>query len=387
MTMRTYIWLTSAALCVASLGGTHAAAQQSGPAGRPGAVASSASEPLSTAPGSSGPVSAGAVSTGEGLTTTGATGAGGGAQTPATALTAPAPQASSAPADGWFVLGAGDQISLHVVDLEDITEKPIQIDPDGGVDLPLVGRVQAAGLTVAEFKVSLSTKLSKYITEPQISVNVISGVSRSVSVIGEVTAPGVHPLTGPTTLLEVISQAGGIKNDAGSQVIVTRQLKHGMIPLADARPDVSGHFSTATLSLDDLMASKTPGNNILIDPGDIISVPKGDIVYVVGDVKRAGGFPLSSHTAMTLLQALSLAEGLGPDAASQRAKILRPVADSGGKPLEIPVNVKDIFAGKAPDVPVYANDILFIPNSAAKSGSRRAIEAVLTVATGVAVYR
>jgi polysaccharide export outer membrane protein len=286
-----------------------------------------------------------------------------------------------------FVLGPGDQISIHVADLDDISDKPIRIEPDGSLDLPLVGRVQAAGLSVGAFKVELAAKLAKYITNPQISVNLIDGQSSSVSVIGEVNAPGVHVLAGPRSLIEVISLAGGTKQDAGSTVVVTREMKYGMLPLVGAKEDQSGRYSTATLSLDDLMASKDPAENIIIQPEDIVSIPKGDIVYVIGDVKRAGGFPLNSHATMTLLQALALAEGLGPDAATQKAKILRPVAGEGKTPLEIPVNVKLIFAGKAPDVPVYANDILFIPNSAARSGARRAAEAVLQVATGVAVYR
>jgi polysaccharide export outer membrane protein len=285
-----------------------------------------------------------------------------------------------------FVLGSGDQITVHVQDFDEIPDKAIKIDPDGGVDLPLIGRMQAAGLTIQQFKQALSVKVSKYVSDPQISVNLAEGQSSPVSVIGEVNAPGVHQLPGPRSLIEVISLAGGVKADAGSKVIVTRELQYGDLPLPAARRDISGRFSTASLSLDDLLSSKRPADNITVEPEDVISIPKGDVIYVVGDVRRAGGFPLSSHETITLLQALSLAEGLGPDAASQRSKILRPVPGNDGKPREIPVDVKGIFAGKSPDVPLYANDILFIPSSVAKSGTRRAAEAVLQVATGVAIY-
>ncbi len=145
--------------------------------------------------------------------------------------------------------------------------------------------------------------------------------------------------------------------------------------------------STASVPLDDVLASKLPSDNILILPNDIISIPKAEVVYVVGDVKKAGGFQLSSHPTITLLQALSLAEGLDRDAAPQRAKILRQAPGGDGKTAEIPVDIKQIFDGKAPDVPLRGNDILFVPNSAAKSGSRRAAEAILQAATGVAIYR
>jgi polysaccharide export outer membrane protein len=190
----------------------------------------------------------------------------------------------------------------------------------------------------------------------------------------------------PRDLVEVISFAGGVKADAGSRIIITRNVSSGPLPLPGAKTDSTGHYTTAELSLDDVLAAKTPSDNILIQPGDVVSIPKGEIVYVVGDVHRPGGFPLTSHESMSLLQAISLAEGFAPNAATRSAKILRPVPGASGMPKEIPIDVKNIFAGKAPDVPLYANDILFIPDSAAKSGTRRAAEAVLQVVTGVAIY-
>jgi polysaccharide export outer membrane protein len=141
------------------------------------------------------------------------------------------------------------------------------------------------------------------------------------------------------------------------------------------------------VSLDDLLSSKSPVDNILILPNDIISIPRAEIVYVVGDVRKAGGFQLSSHPTISLLQALSLAEGMDRDAAPQKSKILRQAPGGDGKAVEIPVDITQIFAGKAPDIPLQGNDVLFVPNSAAKSGSRRAVDAILQAATGLAIYR
>lgn len=296
-----------------------------------------------------------------------------------------AAQVQPAPAASTYVLGGGDQISIHVGEIAEISDRPIQIDPDGGIDLPLVGRVQAAGLTIAQLRVDLQKRLSKYVTDPVVSVNLIENQNQVVSVIGEVGVPGVHQLPGPRHLLEIISLAGGLRPDAGPIVIVTRPVQRGPVPLPDVKKDASGEYTTASLSLDDLMAAKHPANNIIIEPGDVISVPKGDVIYVVGDVRHAGSFALNSHASLSLMQAISLAEGLAPDAASSRARILRPVPGQD-KPKEIAVNVKQIFAGKSPDVPLYPNDILFVPNSSAKSGSRRAIEAVVEVVTGAAIY-
>ena len=298
------------------------------------------------------------------------------------------PPAASASADAaaQYVLGPGDEILLHVVDMEEMPDKPIRIDPSGYIDLPLAGRVEASGLTVEELKAALAGKLARYISSPRITINLTDDESRPVSVIGAVNSPGVHQLQGPKRLIEVISLAGGVRQDAGSRVILTRQSKWGTLPLPGVKTDATDGFSTATLSLDSLLAATTPSENIVILPNDVISIPKADLVYVVGDVKKSGGFQLSSHNTMSVLQALSLSEGFGPSAAPKDAKIMRPTEKDATKMAEIPVDIQKIFAGKAPDVPLYANDVLFVPNSLAKTSARRIAEAVLQTASGVAIY-
>ncbi len=291
------------------------------------------------------------------------------------------------PAVSEYILGAGDQISLHVVDLDDISDKPVRIDPNGYIDLALVGRIDAGGLTIEQLREQLRTKLAKYINSPQISINLVENQSRSVSVIGSVNNPGVHALEGPRRLIEVISMAGGVKPDAGSRIILTRQARWGELPLGQAKMDPSNTYSTATLSVEGLLGATNPTENILIDPGDVISIPKADIVYVLGTVRKAGGFPLASKDSMTLLQTLSMAEGLDHDAAASKARILRPPPGGEGKVKEIPVDITKIESGKDPDIPLYANDVLFVPNSYVKAGVKRTAEAILQVATGVVIYR
>ena len=286
-----------------------------------------------------------------------------------------------------YVLGAGDQVVLHVIDMEEISDKPIRIDPNGFADIPLAGRFHATGMSLEQFKAEVAARLSKYITNPQISAGLVDDQSRPVSVIGSVNAPGVHQIPGDKRLIEVLSLAGGVKGDAGSRVIVTREQKWGKLPLPDTVVDPVTGSSTASVSLDNLLSSKLPSENILILPKDIISIPKAEVVYVVGDVRKAGGFQLSSHPTISLLQALSLAEGFDRDAAPQKAKILRQSPGGDGKAIEIPVDITRIFSGKAPDVPLQGNDVLFVPNSSAKSGSRRAVDAIVQAATGLAIYR
>ncbi len=286
-----------------------------------------------------------------------------------------------------FVLGPGDQVMVQVLDLEELANKPVRVDANGFVDLPMAGRIEAAGLTMEQMKAALAAKVSKYINDPQITLTIVEGQSRPVSVVGAVNTPGVQQLQGPKSLIEVISMAGGVRPDSGPRVILTRQMKWGKIPARDARLDGSGAFTTASFSLDELMAGTSPAENVLVQPGDVVSVPKADLVYVVGDVKKAGGFTLSTHSSVSLLQALSLAEGFGPDASPKTSKILRQAPGGDGTPKEIPVDVRQIFAGKAPDVALYANDILFIPTSGAKVATRRTIEAAIGVGSGLLIYR
>lgn len=284
-------------------------------------------------------------------------------------------------------LGVGDQLLISVADLDEVTSRSVRVAEDGTVDLPLIGAVQAGGTSLPVLRAVLASAFAKYINNPQVSLQLVSSQNQLVSVIGDVNTPSVQELTGPLTLLAAITRAGGAKPDAGPQVILTREARWGVLPVADATLNPGAGFSRATLSLDELVAEKTPENNILLRPGDVVSIPKGSIVYVVGDVHRSGGFPLRSSGSLSVIEALSLAEGLSPNAKSQHAKILRPSSTKGEKRVEIPVDIPKVLAGKQTDPQLFADDILFVPSSAAKTGVRRAAEAVLQVTTGILIYR
>ena len=156
------------------------------------------------------------------------------------------------PAAPEYVLGNGDLIAIHVTDLDDLPDKPIRIDPNGYIDLPLVGRIQASGLTLEQLKIELADKLTKYIDLPQISLNLSEGDSRPVTVVGSVNSPGVQQMQGPRRLIEVISLAGGLRPDAGSTVVITRQQKWGKLPFAEATVDLSEGISRVSLPLESL---------------------------------------------------------------------------------------------------------------------------------------
>jgi len=284
-----------------------------------------------------------------------------------------------------YILGPGDQLVLHVADDEEISDKPISIDPAGTIDLSMVGRLQAAGLTLEQLKAELTSRLKRFITKPDVSVNLSASGSQPVSVLGEVANPGVQQLKGSGHLLEVLSLSGGLKADAGPTVIVTRESRWGTIDNSKAHTDPTTGFSTVSFSLDELISARDPENNILIEPNDVISVPRAELVYVVGDVQKAGGFQLS-HQTISLLQTLSLAEGLGPNNAAGRARVLRQEPGGDGTPRQIPVDINKIVAGKAPDFKLQANDVLFVPRSGVKVVSEKAIDAAIGITTGLLIY-
>lgn len=287
-----------------------------------------------------------------------------------------------------YVLGSQDGINVHVVDLDEFDTKTlgvIHIDDQGNIHLPLAGRIHAAGLTVEQLERVVATHLSKLMKDPEVSIAIAEYRNHPVSVLGAVKNPGVYQVTGHKTLFEVLSLAGGLNPDASNRIKITRLVSEGPLPLPNAAADPSGEFSIAELNVRDVMEAKSPEVNIEVRQNDVVTVPKADLVYVVGAVRRAGGFPLNEKEHISVLQAVSLAEGLDKVASAKHARILRE-AVAGAERTEISVNVQEIIEGCAKDVSLQANDILFIPNSVAKSASLRAVEAVIQTGTGIAIW-
>jgi polysaccharide export outer membrane protein len=285
-----------------------------------------------------------------------------------------------------YVLGPQDTLTIRVVNMDEMGDEPYPIDLSGVVTLPRIGRVHAGGLTVEQLQDQLTEKFKEYLQDPVVSIVIAEYHSQPVSVLGAVESPGVHQIRGNKTLFEVISEAGGLKDDAGNKITLTRQMVNGALPLPNAVTDPSGRYSIAELNIRSVMSAKSPQDNIPVKPYDVITVPKADLVYVIGAVKRSGGFPLVERANMTVLEALSLAQGLDRGASSRKAKILRTDEVTHAR-LEIPIDVKDILEGKGNDQPLLSNDILFIPSSATKLATYRALEAIIQTGTGIAIYR
>jgi polysaccharide biosynthesis/export protein len=296
---------------------------------------------------------------------------------PVAAPAAAAPHAASAPAPDQYRFGAGDSFVVRGTDIEEVGDKPFRVDSTGTVTFPLIGSVQVLGLTIAELQTALNERLMKYVKSPAVSVSLAEMQSQPVSVFGAVNASGVQQAGGAKTLVEVLSLAGGLRNDAGNMLTVTRATASGPLPLEHASLDPTGRFWIGRVDVKKLMASERPQDNIRLMANDVVSVPRAEVVYVIGDINRAGAIPLFGR--MTVTQALARAEGL-QKGASKRVRILREMPGSD-KPQEIAVDFKKVLAGAEQDHELHPNDIVIIPTNMSRSTALRIAAIAASIGT------
>ena len=261
-----------------------------------------------------------------------------------------------------YTLGPNDQILVRAPEAEEINEKPFRIDADGNVNMPLIGRVHAAGMTLQELENDLVKRLREYIREPQVIVTVVQFRSEPVFFVGAFRTPGIYPLQGRRTLVEMLTAVGGLQPNAARQVKVTRRAEYGIIPLPNAVDDPEKKVSTVEISMGSLRENVNPAEDILLQPYDVISVGRAELVYINGEVGKVGGIELGERDSISIAQALTMAGGFTRDAARGKVRILRPILNTNRR-AEIEVDVKRVFEGKDLDVPLLPNDILYVPRS------------------------
>lgn len=299
---------------------------------------------------------------------------------------ATASKASETPAATDYVIGPEDVLSIDVFNVPELS-KTVRVANDGSIMVMLLGRVEAAGLTTRQLRKELERRYGQtYLQNPQVSVYVTEFHSEPVSVIGAVAKPGIYQLTGPRSLIEMLSLAGGLAQVGtapGRTLLVTRKGGFG-----ENFNEVKGMklISSDKLEIDlnELLNSREDALNIPIRPFDTISVSKADIVYVAGDVRKPGGYVMGEGGDLTILKALALAEGVNVTAKQSQTRIIRQ--GPNGTRVEIPVDLKKVLDGKAQDLELAANDILFVPNSASKSAAKRAAEAAVATVSGFLIY-
>ncbi|MBI1356920.1 MAG: hypothetical protein GC160_21480 [Acidobacteria bacterium] len=283
-------------------------------------------------------------------------------------------------------LGQGDQVEVTVLKLPEIQALTVAVDDMGAISLPMIGRVEAAGRNPQQVQEAIEEKLSSFMREPSVRLRVLTLASRPVSVLGAFKQPGVHQLQGQMRLMEVLSLAGGLREDAGYSLKISRSIEQGDLPLPGSALDDTGKFHIAEVDLAALLRNENPAQNILIRPNDVITAPRAHLVYVIGDVYKAGGFVLAERQSMSVLQALAMAEGMRGTASAGKARIIRPIPNSNEKE-EIPVDVKRILNGHADDLAMLPEDVLFIPNSVTKSTGKIMLGTALDLGKGLIIFR
>ena len=301
---------------------------------------------------------------------------------------------------GPYRVGPGDVVQITVFEVDELSQ-PAVVTQQGSLPLPLVGEVEVEGLTTSEIEGKLKSLYGQgLLSNPQISVLVEEYRSQPVSVLGAVRQPGVYQLQGRRLLLDVLAIAGGLSPEVGETITISRSGVQRPVsdeldlPLSPppvevmSQPDTEGRpgrTEEMRVLVRDLL-SGAPGevNNPFIEPHDVIQVAKAGVVYVLGAVKQPGGFPIKDQKKVTVLRAISLAAGLDGRAAPQRSRIIRQL---GAEKFEVPVAVQDILNGRARDIELETNNILFIPDSRAKNALSRAADAAIQMATGLVIWR
>jgi polysaccharide export outer membrane protein len=262
-----------------------------------------------------------------------------------------------------------DLIAVSVYGEPELT-RTVRVGEDGSIGLPMLDqRIAAGGLMPAKLEAAIAQALreGEILINPMVTVTILEySTSRTVSVIGAVRKPLTFPVIGTVRLLDALAKAEGLNTDAGPELLVTR-------PGAD--------FSERIL-LKDLIDGADSKLNIVLEGGEGIRVPEARKIYVLGNVKKPGAFPVRDGSENTVLKLLAMVEGVTPYSAKQ-AFIYRSAGD--GQPREeIPLDLKKIMARKAPDVAVNADDILYIPDATGRRLALAALEKVALYGSGAA---
>lgn len=283
-----------------------------------------------------------------------------------------------------YSLRSGDQILIRAFEMEEISDRPFRIDTDGFISLPVLGKVKAAGITVENLESSLVEALRKYVRQPQVTITVVQFSSEPVFFVGAFKVPGIYPLQGRRTLVEMMSSIGGLLPTASRRIKLTRRKEFGEIPLPNAVRSAEGNVSSIEISMASLRDNLNPAEDVVLQPFDVISVERAEMVYVTGEVGRVGAFDLQERDSMSVIQALTLAGGLAPDADPKTARILRPIMDTSRR-AEIPLNLQRVLQGRDSDPPLLANDVLYVPKAPAlKRNAGRLLLILIPTAASIA---
>jgi polysaccharide export outer membrane protein len=260
-------------------------------------------------------------------------------------------------------VGPEDTVTIAALDFEEIN-KPWRVSSSGDLSLPLLGRVQAGGLTVRELEAELMRRMRKYYHQPQVSAFVSEIRSQPVTVTGAVARGGVVQLACAKTLLDVLVQAGGAAKEAGEKLTVTRRIGAGPIDYPTSQKDEAGQFYTAEVPLKEALAGGTREANLAMMAHDLVKVDefrKAKAVYITGEVIKPGAIELVTQDSVSLVRAIAMAGGVGR--AAKKKAVLMHVREDGTRTAMAELDLDRILKGKVPDIELVAGDILVVPSS------------------------
>lgn len=299
----------------------------------------------------------------------------------AAAVAQPGPAAASENLPALRI-GPNDLIAVSVYGAPELS-RSLRVGADGQIRIPMLQRpLKAEGLYASDLETAIAAALraENILVDPVVTVTMVEYHSRPIRIIGAVRRPLTFQAVGPTNLLEAITRAEGLTPDAGPEILVSR-----MQPGSGGSPVSLVHRIPVKGLIDDA----DPQWNIALFGGEEIRVPEVGKVYVLGNIRRPGAYPLHDASGTTLLKLLALAEGLSPYAAKEAYLYRHQPADAGR--IEIPVPLESIVKRKSPDIPLQANDILYIPDNKGRRLTVSTIDRLLgfgaATASGMIIWR
>jgi polysaccharide export outer membrane protein len=245
-------------------------------------------------------------------------------------------------------LAPGFLVSLSVLDDTDFSGS-FRVDERGDIAIPVLGLIHVAGETAGGATEQIKRKLQakQMLVDPQVTLNVVEYTAPEVAILGEVSSPGRYPLLASRKLIDVLALAGGTTLLAGNEIRINS---------SDGVPRIV-QYSRGS--------SPEPIENVYVQPGDTVQVKRAGVVYVLGAVNRPGGYVMQEEGTLNILQAISLANGTSPVAATKKIYLFR--RNSDGTQIDMEVSYKSITRGKSSDLQLHATDVIFVPTSTTKS--------------------
>jgi polysaccharide export outer membrane protein len=272
-------------------------------------------------------------------------------------------------------IGNDDLLGISVYDSPELT-RTVRVDSSGEIRLPMLHQhIKAAGLYPMDLEKAITSALTEesVLVDPIVTVNVVEYRSRPISVVGAVRTPVTFQAAGSVKLLDAISQAGGLTDNAGPEILVSQN--------ADDSSG-SGAAVVQRIPVRKLIDAVDPSLNLVLHGGEEVRVPEAGKFYVLGNVHRSGAFSITDGSESTVLKALALSEGL-EHFSGHTAYIYRSNAANNGGKQEIPIELKKIMARKAPDVPLLANDILYVPEASGRKATLTALDRATGIGAGI----